>query len=58
MIKISLTGTANIGLFGNSEYVIAVKVYVGPLAEIDFNKVIETLMMFLQLIINNKSQYG
>ena len=40
MIMISLTGTANTDLFGNSEHVIAVKVHVGPLAEIHFNKVI------------------
>ena len=55
---ISLTGTTNTGLFGNSEHVIAVKVHVGPLAKIHFKKVIETLMMFLQLIIKDKSQYG
>ena len=41
MIVISLTGTTNTGLFGNSEHVIAVNVHVGPLAEIDFKKVIQ-----------------
>ena len=41
MIVISLTGTANTGLFGNSEHVIAVKVHVGQLAEIHFKKVIQ-----------------
>ena len=55
---ISLTRTANTDLFGNSEHVIAVKVHVGPLVEVHFSKVIETLMMFLQMIIKDRSQYG
>ena len=58
MIVISLTGTANTDLFGNSEHVIAVKVHVGSLAEIHFKKVIQNPYDVLQLIIKDKSQYG
>ena len=58
MIMISLTGTANTDLFGNSEHVITLKVHVGPLAEIHFNEVIQNPYDPLQLIIKDRSQYG
>ena len=57
MIVISLTGTANIDLFDNSEHVIAVKFMWDHWLKYILRKLFKTLMMLLQLIIRYTQKF-